>query len=259
MFCSDAGAKSVLVPGIAIFALACVLVFQMSSVVRAADTTVGAAICGTGAAATLTITDPPSDSVVDQPTVVVSGEVANATQIDISIDGDYDSTLPLSPGETNYQTSVQLTTGTHTIKLEANDVCQMQDATASVVVTYQARTTPGSGNETPTQVGEGVNVGGQPIENNSQPIDAESWPVVGPIINLGRDLVRGLDFEIGNQPGSLWRSMLRFSFIVIGLAVALLGNAAITAWGWAKQPLSIRQQRGIRLFGILLVLVAFLV
>jgi len=227
----------------------------------AVDTTIGAAVCGSGAGASLSVDAPPSDSVVDQPTVKIIGTVADATQIDISIDGQYDSTVPLSVGQTSYQADVQLTAGTHTISLVANDACQMQDAEASIVVTYQPKTTPGSGSETPTDVGDGVEIGGKPVndENTSKPIGAESWPVIGPIIQLGGELARNLDFEVGTPSGTLWRSGLRFSFIVVGLSVALLGNAAISAWGLFGGSVTPRLRWGTRVVGIILIILAFLI
>jgi hypothetical protein len=260
---SAANARRTLCFGaIAMFSISMISLAQ-GTITHAVSSSVNAAVCGAGAGATLTIDSPQSDSVVNQPTVQVNGTVTDATQIEVSIDGQYNSTVPLSSGQTNYQTSVQLTTGTHTIALVANDVCQMQDANASVVVTYQSPANPGTGQQTPTDVnqGGGIEVGGQPIDqgDSSAPIGAENWPIIGPIIRLGYDAAENLDFEVGTPSGTLWRSTLRFSFIVTGISIAVLGNAAAAAWGLFGGTIPTGWRWGIRLGGVALIIAAFFI
>lgn len=235
--------------------------------VFAASTSVNAAICGTGAGATLAITSPESDSVVSNPTISVSGDVTNATQIDVSIDGQYNSTVPLSAGQTSYQTSVQLSAGTHTISLIANDVCQMQDGTASVVVTYQAQTTPSTGQGTPTQVGENGGQGGVrlgeplPTANNEDKsgLHIEDVPIIGPLAHLAQNLAIALDFEVKPQSGMLMQSVARFSFIVAGIAATAIGTVATAVWGIFFGPMTVPQRWMLRLGGVGLIVLAFLI
>lgn len=231
--------------------------------VFAASTSVNAAICGPGAAASLTIDAPASDSVIDQPTVQISGSVGNATQIDVSIGDQYNSTLPLSSGQTTYQTSVQLTAGTHTISLVANDICQMQNATASVVITYQPQSSPGNGENTPTQVGEGGVRLGEPLpaanDEDKSGLHIEDVPIIGPLAQLAQNLAIALDFEVKPQSGMLMQSVARFSFIVAGIAATAIGTVATAAWGVFFGPMTVPQRWMLRGGGVALIILAFLI
>lgn len=250
---------------VSLFVVSTALILALLATVPvfAASTSVNAAICGAGAGATLTINSPPSDSVVSDPAVQVNGDVNNATQIDVSIDGQYNSTLPLSVGQTTYQTSVQLNSGTHTISLVANDVCQMQNATASVVVTYQSQTSPSSGQATPTQVGEGGVKLGEPLSNSSKEDSStsgiEKVPIIGPLAQLGQNLAIALDFEVKPQSGMLLQSVARFSFIVAGIAATAIGTVATAVWGVFFGPLTAPQRWMFRIGGVGLVVMAFLI
>jgi hypothetical protein len=260
MLYSVAGAKNQFRILLALFVG--VIALGSSPAVYAQDSTVNLSVCGSGAGSTVTIDLPINDSVVDQPTVQVSGTVAGASQIDVSVDGQYDSTIPLGPGQGNYSTPVQLTSGTHTISLVANDVCNVQDGNASVVVTYQPQSNPGTGGATPTEVGDGGGaiLNNDPIEpDDDKKTGLDSWPVIGPLIQFGRDMAIALDFEVTSRPGTLWQSMVRFSLIVVGISIALFGNVAVSAWGWTNGKLSIAKQWGIRALGIILMLVAFVI
>lgn len=262
------------------------LTFVHAVPVGAAATVINVAVCGVGSGAQLTIGTPPSDSVVSTPNVQISGQVANATQIDISIDGQYSSTVPLGATQTSYSTTVQLSSGTHTVSLLANDVCNNQDATASVVVTYQPQSTPGSGGDTPTTVdpggggggsgsgGGGVQIGGQPINgfgaggtgdgsgggdgDRSAQITLENLPVVGPIVGVGLDVAEALDFETSTD-GTLWQSTARFSLIVLGISTVVFGNIALTTWIWTHGAIPVHVKWGIRGLGLVLLVVAFLI
>lgn len=232
-----------------------------AQIAYAEDTTVNLALCGSGSGATVTIDLPINDSVVNQPTVQVSGAVSNASQIDVAVDSQYYSTVPLNPGQTSYTTLVQLSAGTHTISLVANDVCNVQDGTASVVVTYQPQSNPGTGGSTPTEVGDdGAILNNDPVgaEDNSK-TGLDSWPVIGPLIQLGHDLVVALDFDVAARPGTLWQSMARFSFIVLGISTAIFGNIAVSLWGWTRGPVSTAKRWGIRALGIILVILGFII
>jgi len=267
------------------------LTFVHAAPVGAQDTAINVAVCGVGSSAQLTIDTPPSDSVVNTPNVQISGQVANATQIDISIDGQYNSTVPLGATQTSYSTSVQLSSGTHTVSLLANDVCNNQDATASVVITYQPQTTPGSGGDTPTTIdnggggngsgsgGGGVQIGGQPIDgfgadgsgsgngsgsggsgdgDRSAQITLENLPVIGPIVGVGLNIAEALDFETSTD-GTLWQSTARFSLVVLGISTVVFGNIALSTWVWTNRAIAAPTKWGIRGLGLVLLVAAFII
>lgn len=119
-----------------------------------AGSLVGATVCTN--ASTITLDAPISDSVVTAPTVALSGSVTQSSQVEVRIDGAFDSSIQLSVGQTTYSGSIQLVPGTHTIEVTAISVCPGTNGTASSVVTYEAPPqTPSTGGSTPTNVGGG--------------------------------------------------------------------------------------------------------
>ncbi len=125
-------------------------------------------LCGDAVGASVSIATPVGDSVVSQPTLVLSGSVADASQIDVKVDGVYSSTIPLSMNQTTYSAPITLGSGTHTILLTANDICGIQDATAQIVVTYTSNTTPTTGEDIPTASTNEDGFGGGEISISSK-------------------------------------------------------------------------------------------
>ena len=143
-----------------------------------AGSLVGATVCTN--ASTITLDAPVSDSVVTTPAVALSGSVTQSSQVEVRIDGAFDSSIQLSVGQTTYSGSVQLTPGTHTIEVTAISVCPGTNGTASSVVTYEAPPqTPSTGGSTPTNVGGSGSGGGVTVDSTA---------------NAGKS-------EVGDQPG----------------------------------------------------------
>ena len=64
--------------------------------VLAVDTQIGAVVCGTGSpGASIDITQPTDDSVVNQAVTTFRGTVNNTSQITVEMDGDYVSTVAI--------------------------------------------------------------------------------------------------------------------------------------------------------------------
>jgi hypothetical protein len=185
-----------------------------------AESVVQAIICRGGA--TLSISQPVSDSVVVNTTVSLAGEVTQANQIEITIDGQFDGVIPLNAAATSFTTTVQLTPGTHTIRLMAVDACQIANATDQVVVTYQAPpASSGSvGGETTTNVpGEsGVVIGGKglPVASSAQLSPFER--LLQPFVNLGRQLDLVSDPTVAVDQQTTVPQLVRFSLVAAGLA-----------------------------------------
>jgi|GEM_PF-4798554 len=122
-----------------------------TTLAHAYGTTITTVVCGPLTGSMVSITSPASDSTVNQASFLVSGMVSGATQIEVRIDDVYNSTIPVSVGQTQYLVTVTLTTGTHTIKVIANDICAVKNDEASLVVTYQPSVVPTPGSEVPTE------------------------------------------------------------------------------------------------------------
>lgn len=140
-----------------------------------AGTTIGVTLCG--AASTVTLSTPTSDTVVASPLVAISGTVAQANQIEVYIDDVLDSLIPLSVGQTSFNGSVQLASGTHTIKVIAVHNCGTTNGSDLAIVTYQPPAggnsqSQSSGGNVSTQVG-GVRVGGEPLSGGDSDSQSE--------------------------------------------------------------------------------------
>jgi len=103
--------------------------------VYAVDNQIGAVVCGAGSpGASIDITQPTDDSVVNQAVTTFRGTLNNTSQIVVEIDGDYVSTVAIGSNQTDFATDISLSEGTHTIVMTANDICGVQDASDSVVI-----------------------------------------------------------------------------------------------------------------------------
>ncbi|MBP9667603.1 hypothetical protein KBD87_02250 [Candidatus Saccharibacteria bacterium] len=190
--------------------------------------------------AEVTIASPVNDSTVNTSEVTVSGTVRSATQLVISLDGQYSQTIALASGQQSYSFGISLPRGTHAIKLVANDVCQVQDGAADVVLTYEPASTPSNGETTPTTV-DTINTG-IIVDANAKPVTQKlstyealrHTPVIGPLLDMlqaGFDYV-GLDTTL--EQGGLVISSLRVAFFSIGMSTLAFTTVVLNrfAMGW---------------------------
>lgn len=187
----------------------------------AQGTMVGATVCGPES--TITLDSPVSDSVVTSGTIALNGTVGQASQIEIRIDDAFDSIIPLAIGQTDFSGAVQVTAGTHTIRVTALNMCAGPNGTASAVVTYTPPPqAPSTGTGTPTTV-EGVMPAvedGDKHEtiNDLGPLDQVLQPLEG--------FAAWLNIDTGSQTdrvGSL--SVGRALTITVGMYLLVLGLA----------------------------------
>lgn len=224
-----------------------------------ADSVVQTIICREGA--TLSVAQPVSDSVVVDATLPVTGTVAQANQIEITIDGQFDGVIPLSAAATTFSTTVQLTPGTHTVRLTALDACQIANAVGIVVVTYQAPPTTATGSvggETDTTVpaGGGVVIGGESSQAVQSGAPTLLERIAQPFIDLGRQL-NLIDNSAQVTPQQIAiPQFVRFSLVVAGLGaiifstqVARLGGAL--RFGFASKKVLRRLVPTVIGFGLL--------
>ncbi|HRJ06713.1 MAG TPA: Ig-like domain-containing protein [Candidatus Saccharibacteria bacterium] len=167
--------------------------------VSAVNSGIGATVCGSNAAgAQIEITEPNDDSIVNQAAIKVRGTVSGASQIDVEIDGQYSSTVAVGPTQTSFEIEVTLSSGTHTITLTANDICQNQDDGDSIVITYQPETEPSDGGSTPTDVDGGITIGDNDEIAEPSAIEINQFPLAGAIISFISDfaVASGLDATV---------------------------------------------------------------
>lgn len=156
----------------------------------AVNSGIGAEVCGDNVPpAEISISQPVSDSIVNQAITTFRGSIANATQVEISVDGSYSQTISIGASDSTFETSLTLSEGTHTVSMVANGICGTQNAQDSVVVTYQPNTEPSGGGTTPTDVPEsGVSVD-LAISKDDAPNQIQELPIVGSAVNIVSDFV----------------------------------------------------------------------
>lgn len=190
--------------------LALVTLMTHGSVVSAAPT-LQAIICG-DTPATLTITRPESDSVLNESEIVLTGSVSQSSQLEVYVDDAFNGVESLPATATDYETKVQLAPGTHTIRLVAVDNCQVGNGTASVVVTYQPISTPSVGGQITTDIPDTM----VQLQEISIPQGSvfERY-VTQPLITAGRSL--NLVTNDTTNGGDNYSNILRFLIILAGL------------------------------------------
>lgn len=217
--------------------------------------------------ASLQIDQPLSDSVVAAPDVTISGSVGQSNQLEVYMDGQLDSVVPLPSGSTTFEAVARLAPGTHTIKLEAIDACQVKNATASIVMTYQPAVTASTGSTTPTQVEAGVVIGGTPP---SSPEASVQNPIVRLFVEPLRNAADALDLipPADAVPSAGLPQPVRLVLVAGGAAVITFSSALLGV-DWINRLLhlaalriGLRNEHGTRLIlvavGILTVAIAFL-
>lgn len=257
--------SSVLAIAAAVSALA-----SLPSVVSAQTTGVYATLCA--GASSVTLAKPINDSTVANPRVELSGTVAQANQIEVYVDDQFDSTIPLTAGQTTYSDTVQLATGTHTVRVEAVNSCGGQNGEATSVVTYTPPPAEGStGQSASTQVapsqGGAVSVGqgnGASVEEAGMPLGLP--PFLGrPVLHL-LEWLNVTDYADSNSSGlSIWRALivvLGMSLLVLGVWSSLVARLARTAFvkkRTAKATVARRQQLvrwAVHILGFVILLLA---
>ena len=169
--------------------LSVLLTVGFASPASAEQTTVSVEVCQAGAAS-LHIINPASDSLHSQPDITVAGDVSNVTQVEIYIDGDYTRTAAVAQDSDQFQSSITLAPGTHTIRASGIALCGGSAVEDEVVVTYQP-TIPGSSGSSP----------GTHTDNGIQPVTPPSYGSELPTV-INPELPRGSDDEVVNTTES---------------------------------------------------------
>lgn len=201
-----------------------------------AETTIETQLCDGTMGSTITIQTPLSGDTITQLPVTVFGLVANASQIEVTVDGVYDSTIPVGGSQTDYSFDLRLSDGTHTIKLTANDRCHYQNGTADLVLTYRSNT-PSNGSITDTNttqggqttsgtntsgIGTGVQIG---TDTGAQPTTTTPSGPIAMLLEPLQTIATALDVDSTLKDGAA-QGALRFSLIVSGAFMASVGSAS---------------------------------
>lgn len=109
--------------------------------VNAVGTTVEVPVCDT-APSTIDITTPQDNSVFSQSPVTITGTVYRLTQIQVYVNGNYASTVPLDSGATTFTTNVYLDKGSNLVRLVGVDFCTQDSPEVTWKLIYAPGATP---------------------------------------------------------------------------------------------------------------------
>ncbi len=242
-----------------------VTIVGVASKAAAQSSTVAATICAP--TSMVTLVHPVSDSVVTSTTVPIDGTVNQASQIEIRIDGVFDSVIPLAIGQTTFSGSVQIASGTHTIEATALNVCAGPNGTASAVVTYTPPPqTPSTGTGTPTTV-EGVSPVGSDGDAHQS---TGGLSLLDQMIRPIREFAAWLNIDTGSQIENVSSlSIGKAITMTIGMYLLVVGLAPTFLQWISSLPIFVhafpaisssgrmrRIGRIARVIGILLILIA---
>lgn len=169
----------------------------------------------------LTISQPPHDGTVNNPVVHFSGTVAYSSQIEVYVDSNYSTQIPLSSGATTYASDITIGKGTHTIKLVAINHCSgSSNAESALVVTYVPAKVSGP---TSTNVSEN----GSKVDSSNS-IQTQTQAPLSGFDNALKSVASWLNFKVDNQQESQSRlSVVRAITLAVGLIVSVFGMALI--------------------------------
>ncbi len=195
-----------------------------------ASSTVVVAICGAGA--TISVTEPASDSVVTEPAIVFKGSVTQATQIEVEVDGAFDSVVSLGATQQTYEAPVQLSVGTHTVKLTAVDSCDGVNASTSSVITFTpppGTSSSGASTNTGVNTGSSAGTGGVTIHSGegadvrtAEPHNVVLQPLFDAFDGLSKWLnIAPVDSSYETTGAKL--SLLRAIIIAVGAGLLIMG------------------------------------
>jgi hypothetical protein len=188
-------------------------------------TQIGVQVCGSAnKAASVDITEPLNDSVVNRSQVTLRANVTSASQVTVEIDGAYNGTIALGNNQTSIATDIALTEGTHTITLTANEVCGGPDASDVVVVTYQPESpAPSNGGTTPTQVGTTVTT--EPVSIDQPDDDIVFAPILVPLQKVAGDFMMSSGLHATVQAETAAVGAARVGLTVVALTSVVMASS----------------------------------
>jgi hypothetical protein len=201
----------------------------------------------------LSITSPPSDTVLGDSRIPLKGDIENIGQIEVYLNDAFDHALSLPLGAESFESIVQVAPGTTTIRVVGHETtgCDQRSATDATVITFQPRAITGidaqqqNGVVVATEAG-GVRVGPSlESQDTEQPSSSvfQGMTFLAPLLPL----MSSLDFtSFGSVLGQVSSTIF-----LIG-AISVLPTVFISS----LPPIRTKQLLAI---GILLMLLAFLI
>ncbi len=203
--------------------------------VSAQGTTITVPLCDM-APATIAVSTPQDNSVFNQPTVTLTGTVYRLTQIQVYLNDDYVSTIPLDSGATTFSTDIYIYQGSNIVKLVGIDPCSQTSPEVEWKLIYapgaQPTVQPKPPGTLPRPFQAVVDSSAylkEQVDMASQTTPAQSFSGA-----LYEALV-ALDIAPKNAPQEqMNRMLLRMVLIVTGTALLLFASPFISPYHWVR-------------------------
>lgn len=188
-----------------------------------AETAVSTTVCDPQGA-TVTLYSPQPGTVSDHPDVTVAGTTRQTSLVTLYVDGQYDGSIAIPEHDQQFTTTIQLPSGAHTIRVDANDICQIANAQAEAQVTF---TPPEPA--VPPQVpdvnapGEGTAVQGRPVHKTPLPLPQQ---LLNTANNLALPPLKALDVVPANSTHIPPAAVARF--------VGAISTCTLAVFGWPE-------------------------
>lgn len=196
---------------------------------------------------TLSLDNISSTQVISSPTLVITGTELALNQIQVFVDGQQVSIIPLDQSSTTFSYNLVVTPGTHTVVFVGID-SNGPGPTVSFTVKYTPPTQPQVPQQTIQQgsaqtgvvvgeVGEGLTISPNQKTSSLNPTQYLPSGLVGALIFL--------DFITPGNPSDLGIMFLRFLLILTALVVFFLARPLLAAYrkvrygwlNWRKRPM----------------------
>lgn len=252
----------------AVFSLA-VLTFAVigfGQFAHAQNSTVRTILCDT-AGPDVQILVPDSDSTTNTSSTELSGSTVRTSQIEIYVNDAYSQSIAIG-SDGLFSTTIALSQGTNTIRVEAYFACNQTNETFSVVVTYEPEVIPSPGGSTETSVPGGGQIPptiSNPDFSGQSPFAEEDPSLVDRITGNIRFIwgAKGEDMASRHTPINPVISFAMIVTLLLGLMMLVMpGYILATAFGLMSRNVYIAHRRHhvlARLFGVLFVCIAVLV
>jgi hypothetical protein len=172
----------------------------------------------------VTVSQPVSDSVVNNPNLNIIGEALRTSQLNIYLNNQYNSSLAIT-SDPNFQTSITLIPGTNTIRLDATFSCNNTSSQTEIIVDYVPQVIPGNPDTTTSNIDQS-STGQNTVISTKVP---KAEPSV--IEEIKTKLGLGPDTPVNS------RSLIKRSLVKVTTSWLILGLISILLLGILWAPL----------------------
>lgn len=186
-----------------------------------ANTVVGAVVCSPSNSASLAISQPVDGHTTADMPVTISGSLNLLSQIRVFVDNVFTETVPIASDASTFSFELTLPTGSHEVRLEGVDICQLTSPVAQVVVIYNPETTvvgqPSApqGPQTPAPEYETIEDQSTFLERITQN------GVISGISSAAYSALEALDIVNSNEQDQTTRMVSRFALVTVGSTLVL--------------------------------------